>query len=254
MDPDAVVALASSTFTGTSSHEAPTLRSGDDEVSLQHGLHESVNERTASVLDALAELCVHNSKHDVVAVGLRLSLPEVQLLVATNDKTPDRDTIKHLKEVWHALNKISDEHFSKTSDKNINMDVLSPEITASTEEEQSLCNDLLRRLYHYSYDKLLRRHDKYWKVLEEFQKALEKEHDLTDENEDASQILQTFVNHLRDLTGKITLCEKNNWEVDDTELKEDLLGLLDETLSTATAMLVDRTACDTWMSKVNCEF
>jgi hypothetical protein len=45
-----------------------------------------VNERTTSVLDAIATICAANAKSDVVAVAMKLALPTICFVIAANDE------------------------------------------------------------------------------------------------------------------------------------------------------------------------
>ena len=65
------------------------------------------------MLDALAAICIKKEQHDVTAVALKLKLKthKIQLFLATNDETPNQETVKHLKDVWRILKKLSDLYF-----------------------------------------------------------------------------------------------------------------------------------------------
>jgi hypothetical protein len=259
MNPDAVVALASSTFIGNSSQEAPMLRSNGHPMSLQNGLHQQVNDRTVPILDALAELCVQDPNEDVIAIGLRLQLPKVQLLVATNDVTPKDTTIQHINEIWHLLKQISDRHFADKSHEleDVDMGGMSPNIYCSTEEEMSLYNDLLRRIYRYCYLKFRKRHDKYWKVFQQFNEAwvaLRREQGYVDERMDLLNVLGDFASHLATIESDIETYRLKNWNVDDNQMSDEFVPLLEITSDEAKTILADGTACERWMEKVNCEF
>jgi hypothetical protein len=265
MNPDAVVALVSSTFKGNSSHEAPMLRSNSSgpPMSLRNGLHPQVNDRTVHILDALAELCVEVPDEDVVAIGMRLRLPNIQLLVATNDVTPKDTTIQHVNELWNLLKQISDRYFAGKAHElvDVGMGGMSPEVYCSTEEEMSLYNDLLRRVFRYGYLKFRRRHDKYWKVFEKFYDAwaaLRDESNYEDENEDLLNVLGPFMSHLGTLSAVIDAYHFKNWNVDDHQFNEFFTPLSELMMDEASTILADPTACERWMGKVmgkvNCEF
>jgi hypothetical protein len=242
MNPDAVVALVSSTFKGNSSQETPMLR-----------LHQQVNDRTVPILDALAELCVEDPNEDVVAIGLRLHLPNVQLLVATNDVTPKDTTIQHINELWNLLKQISDRHFADKFHELVDVG-MSPKVYCSTEEEMSLCSDLLRRVFRYGYLKFRKRHDKYWKVFEKFHDAWVALGDEQNYGEDLLDVLGPFMEDLANLSSDIDTYHRKNWNVDNRQMTKDLTPLLELILEGADTILADPTACERWMEKVNCEF
>jgi hypothetical protein len=234
MDPNTVVALASSSFKGTGRE-----------------LHDNVhNEPTVPVLDALAELCVQNPKHDVIAIGLRLHLPAIQLLVATNDETPDTATIQHLNEIWSLLKKISDQHLAG---KKIDMEVDSRSIYRPTKEEQSLTNQLVRRVCQHSYLLFRKRHAKYLTVIEDFYRARREQQDFPDEIEDLLKVLESVLSYLRLISDTIEAYHRDNCKVDDIRMNQDFMPLLRDILVKANTLLADVEVCERWMSQVNCE-
>jgi hypothetical protein len=252
MNPDAVVALVSSTFKGNRSQEASMGHRHP--MSLRTGRRQQVNDRTVPILDAFAALCVEDPNEDVVAIGLRLHLPKVQLLVATNDVIPKDTTIQHINELWALLQKISDRHFPAKSHE---LGGMSGKVYLSTEEEMFLYNDLLRRVYRYGYLKFRKRHDKCWKVFEKFHEAwvaFRDEQNYEDERKDLLKLLGPFMSHLDVLSSDIDTYHRKNWNVDDRQMSEDFTPLLEVILEEANTILADRTACERWMEKVNCEF
>jgi hypothetical protein len=56
-----------------------------------------VNERTASVLDAIATICVAKAKSDVVAVAIKLALPTICFVIAANDEQRGPGITDHLR-------------------------------------------------------------------------------------------------------------------------------------------------------------
>jgi hypothetical protein len=236
MDPSTVVALVSSTFAGTGRE-----------------LHDDVHhlEPMVPALDALAELCVHNPMHDVVAIGLRLQLPTAQLLVATNDETPDTATMKHLNEIWCLLKKISDQRFSE---QQIDMAVDSRTISRSTEQERSLITQLFRRVYQYSYLMFRKRHAKYFTVIEDFYRARVELQDFPHEIEDFLKALESVLSSLPLISDTVEAYHRDNWKVDDTRMSRDFVPLAGGILRKANTLFAGIAVCETWMSQVNCEF
>jgi hypothetical protein len=246
MNSDAVVALASSTFVGNSSQEASMLRSSPT-TSLQNGVDGQLHDRTVPILDAFAELCVQDPSNDVVAIGLRLNLPNIQLLVATNDVEPNETTLTHIKKIWSLLKQISDSHFSHKADKlrNVDMDALSPEISFEAE--------LLRLVYQYGYLKVCQRRDKYWKTFVEFVEAA-RDAGFSNLDEDDQWLLSnimSFLQHLEIISSKIDDYHSCNWSVSSREMDYDFKPHLTRTLDDAKRILDDLTGCERLTEKFN---
>jgi hypothetical protein len=259
MNSDAVVALASSTFKGNSSQEASMLRSSPT-TPFQYGVDGQLHDRTVPILDALAELCVHDPCEDVVAIGLRLNLPDVQLLIATNDVKPNETTLTHIKEIWSLLKQISDLHFFDKADElqNVKMDALSPELSFEAGQKQFLYNKLLRLVYQYGYLKVCHRRDKYWKTFVRFLEAAP-DADFSNLDEDDQSLLSnviSFLQHLKTISSMINDYHSRNWSVSNHEMDSDFTPYLTRTLDDAKRILDDLTGCErlTEIVNVDCEF
>src|SRR6266516_1923896 len=61
--------------------------------------------RLAPVLDSIANLCVREPYHEVVAVALRVH-NDVYLIITTNSHVPSA-TVNHLHNLWKALKQLS---------------------------------------------------------------------------------------------------------------------------------------------------
>ena len=257
MNPDAVVALAAATFGKTSSTKALGLRSSTGE--LTDGLHPDLDHRTVPVLDALAAICVKKDQHDVAAVALKLKLPKIELFLATNDETPEQETVKHLKDVWQILKELSDLHFHGSDEKKeVDLREDSPPLQLSTEKQHSLVNKLHRLVYKHSYLKLSRRHDKYEKVIQRFwdllnDKNSKNKEDFMDEEEQSlrGQMLRLTVC----LAGYLRLLDEYHevdWNVDDNQMSK-FTALLGGILKLAKIILADGEACERWMDELKCK-
>ena len=257
MNPDAVVALAATTFGNTSSAKACELRSSTSE--LTNGLHPDLNHRTVPVLDALAAICVKKGQHDAAAVALKLKLPKIELFLATNDKTPKQETVEHLKDVWRILEELSHLHFHGVDEKKkVDLREDSPPLQLPTKEQQSLANKLHCLVYKHSYPKLCKRHEKYWKVIRRFwgllkDKNSKNKEDVMDEEE---QLLQEQMRRLiaglkfyRRLLGEY---HDVDWDVDDIQLSK-FTSLLEGILHLADSLLTGSDACERWMDELKCE-
>jgi hypothetical protein len=252
MDSDAVVALMSSTFRGNSSHRASELGSGGDSIPLLNRLHPQVNRRTVAILDALAELSVKNPTADVVAIGLRVRLPTVQLVVATNDQTPTAATIQHIQKIWDLLKEISAEHFARIVLREVDRHKKSSIMVSQSEKENALYCQLLREVFQYGYFKFFKRHEKYFNVLttiEEAWKTMKKEQRGLEDN--STEKLERFVCSLRVIAKDVQGYHQDNWKVSDDDLAERFAPLLKQQLEDGKAILADKWACENWMKMVD---
>jgi hypothetical protein len=255
MDSDAVVALVSSTFRGNSSHRASELCSWGDSIPLLNGLHPQVNARTVPILDALAELSVKDPKADVVAIGLRVRLPTVQLIVATNDQTPTDATIQHIQKIWDLLKEFSAEHFARKAQYEVDMGKKSPIMRIQSEKETALYCQLLREVFQYGYLKFLKRHKKYFTVFNTFEEAWVKMNkEQRGFEDDSTEKLGNLVSALDLIAELVQLYHRDNWKVSDDDLAESFAPVLEQILLYGKAILDDKLSCETWMKMVDSKF
>ena len=123
-----------------------------------------LHERTVAVLDALAAVCV-NSSRSVVAIGL--TMKPVQLVVATNNEVPSHTLVEHLKDTCSTLKTISDTKFSNTFPV-ATLRETSPELDLNDVKLEAAYHRFLLQSYKYSYDRMQKKHEKRWKIFEEF--------------------------------------------------------------------------------------
>ena len=265
VNPDAVVALAAATFGNTSSTDAREPRSSTSEPT--NGLHPDLNRRTAPILDALAAICVKGGQHDVAAVALKLELPRVELFLATNDETPEQDTIKHIQDVWRILKDLSHSRFRGTDgNEKVDLRKASPPHRFTDREQRSLVNDLHRLVYKHSYLKLCRRQEKYMKVILKLKSSLEpggkkstnKEEDPMAEDNDPTK--EEFLREsMLELIGFLDLYSTwlgeyhdDDWAVNDDKISKFTV-VLETIRNLAKIILGGGDACERWMDKLNCE-
>ncbi|KAN0070348.1 hypothetical protein V8E54_011217 [Elaphomyces granulatus] len=167
MNPDMGVALATEIL--SSFYPKDILRhSRFPSMHLKHGLNAHVNERTASVLDAIAAICVAKSKSDVVAVALKLTLPTVCFVIAANDERRGPNITDHLRTAWGILKDISDLAGSN-DDEEVKMDVESPE-----ESEILRIYIFYYHIYTFCHAKVIRRYNNHKPILESFYQMIKK--------------------------------------------------------------------------------
>jgi len=250
MDPDAEVALAVATLMGSSSDKAVsvTVRSSGHSI-LQNGPRSAPHDRTIPVLDAFAEICVKASGSGVAAIALKMpsattksttatndGTPKmrsltIELIIATNNKSPSPETIDHLVTVWGLLKKISDQRFSG-SGTNVNLRERFPPVDIQNEKEQAVYDELFPHIYRYSYLKVQQRYKKYWSILERFtdlhQEWMKRVQDSRDRGKKAQDDEDKKINYKSDLfthlgdmvvlvqavNDRLIHFHENRWEVD----------------------------------------
>ena len=266
MNPDAVVALAAATFGNTSSTEARGLRSCTSEPT--NGLHPVLNHRTVPILDAFAAICVKGGQHDVAAVALKLELPRVELFLATNDETPEQETIKHIQDVWRILKDLSHSRFRGAGgDEKVDLRKASPPHRFTDREQRSLVNDLHRLVYKHSYLKLCRRQEKYMKVILKLKSLLEpggkqstnKEEDFMDEDNDSTKkeeylrgSMLRLVKYLGLYSARLGEYHDVDWAVNADQMSKFTVYLA-RIRELAKIILDGGDACERWMDKLNCK-
>ena len=160
MNPGAVVALATEILSSFCPKNI-LRRSRFPRMHLRHGLNAHVNERTASVLDAIAAICVSKSKSDVVAVALKLTLCFV---IAANDERRGPTITDHLRTTWGILKNISDLAGHNDKDE-VNMDAESP-VKKFEESEIMLIYMFYHHIYTFCHAKVIHRFNKQKPILD----------------------------------------------------------------------------------------
>ena len=134
---------------------------------------------TVAVLDALAYVSMDKSS-PAVAVGLTMN--PLQLVVATNEDNPTDTMLEHLNTICSTLKTIFDTKFPQKL-SHVNLREVSPKPDLMDVRLDALCNDLLLRLYKYSYGRWKEKHLKRWKVVEAFRNQLQLWEDADQETE-----------------------------------------------------------------------
>ena len=162
MNPDAIVALATIKVLGSSNpNPKNSLRHGEPDFQrgLKHGDH--IDNRTATVLDSIAAICISATRSSVVAAALKLSLPKIQLIPAANDEREIPRIVEHLTKVWNLLKCISDLAHSNLNQRDVNMNVETPDKPSNSVAEKLLLDDLYSHVSIYSRAVVLKRFKKH---------------------------------------------------------------------------------------------
>jgi hypothetical protein len=161
MNPDAIIALTTEVL--GSSKPKNSLRHN-----FQHSLHmhvPRVNKQTEVVLDSIAGICISEASSSVVAVVLKLSLPTILFIVASNDENKNPSIAEHLTKVWNLLKGISDLIISDLNREDIDMTLETPKRRSNSDAEESLADDFYSYVYVYSRAVVLKRLNKHEKNL-----------------------------------------------------------------------------------------
>ncbi len=191
---------------------------------LLHGSQLELHERTVAVLDALAALCAQE-KSSVVAIGLRMGTP-IELIIATNDKSPSNTIVDHLTTICSTLKNLSDQtfglEFPPADARNV-----SPAINMEDVRLQALYDELFLAVYRYSYDKLELQLAKRWSILEKFcvqysnwsrnlkQEAREQDAEVNR----FFQRMELFQAYSLDFQDTMLDCHRIGWKVEPAQMK-----------------------------------
>jgi hypothetical protein len=228
-NPDAIAALAAKVL-GTA-HPRSSLR--DSKPDLQHGPNLHVDSRTATVLDSIAGICIREAKSSVVAVALKLSLPTVQFIIASDDESKTPAIANHLTDVWNFLKAISDLTLSGLKRDDVDMESDTPDRGSNTSREMALVNSFYSYVYSYSCDAILRRFDKHEERLAAFVDILKASaeqpaNDINIKVKDEILPVQVILEMILEMIPIIreTLeSSKGNFKKTNKELREDLVTL-----------------------------
>lgn len=172
-DPHVLVALVSATI-GHKIHLGDADRnhiSSIDLSTINHGIvHDrATNLRTFPVLDAIASLSVSAPESQVIAVALQMDNEnkEVRLTIAENGEV-SQDVIDHITEVWAMMRTLSDINNGLLLEPHSIRDP-SPPVPHPTALTGPYLLEMTRQLYSFSIEKILKRFNKWWGGLKEFE-------------------------------------------------------------------------------------
>jgi len=139
------------------------------------------------VLDALAAIAVSGEKHEVIAIALRLTKSEIELVVSGNAGVPQK-TIEFLNTVWQQLKELS-EHYSKRHTGSRGDRGTSPPMHRPNPSDEPLHDALYQCIFKFSIAKVRKQFTKYWKQLVTFKEGYElwckgQKADFVDETQD----------------------------------------------------------------------
>jgi len=135
-------------------------------------------ERTFPILDALASICVSESKSQVVAIGLQLQLNDSKLcLTLAENKKVKQSLVDYLHEVWGMLRTLSgifraDRVGSGRPGPVFQYRKVSPRMPDGVASDARI--GLFRHIYLYTRSKNQNRFEKWWDPLSEFMERFHK--------------------------------------------------------------------------------
>ena len=111
--------------------------------------------RLAKSLDSLANLCVSETNHEVIATALRVDYKaeSIELIVASNTNVQD-STVSHLQEIWRTLQRMS-----TLSHEKLNLDPLRKTPPRNVEDAQvsELSDEFIQLCLEFSFSRLQKR-------------------------------------------------------------------------------------------------
>jgi OTT_1508-like deaminase len=111
--------------------------------------------RLAKSLDSLANLCVSETNHEVIATALRVDYKaeSIELIVASNTNVQD-STVSHLQEIWRTLQRMS-----TLSHEKLNIDRLqkTPPRNVDDAEVSKLSDKFIQLCLEFSFSRLQKR-------------------------------------------------------------------------------------------------
>ena len=148
------------------SGEAEDIRSTDvDNITYYYGpfaTYPDANRRVAPFLDALAAVAVSKERGEVIALALRLTKSNLELIISGNTTIPP-ETIEYLHALWDRLKALADVYSKrhvgpiKCGDRDT-----SPPMGGEHSWEDPLYNSLHQLIFKFCITKFRRQCKKYW--------------------------------------------------------------------------------------------
>ena len=166
--PDATLCIAlmeASRLQNRRSAEVVDSRSTDvDSITYYHGpfaTHPEANWRVAPFLDALAAVAVSKERREVIAVALRLTKSNLELIISGNATIPP-ETINYLHTLWDFLRTLADVYYKQRTRpiKNEDRDI-SPPMRGELPQQDALYS-FHRLIFKFCIAKFRKQFTKYW--------------------------------------------------------------------------------------------
>lgn len=229
------------------SEDAEGIRNVDPNIKYVDGsLSDISNKRFCVVLDALAELAVSAEKHEVIAVALRLTDSKVHLIVSGNQELP-QNTVDHLNALWTKLQILSRIFHL------LQLDQPSGELDNSPFSEDKftphLVDGFYKQIYQFSFAKLKKRFEKYWKQLWGFIKAYNEWEDAKKTAIDPAdmfkfQKFRRMLMNLQTFSSYLSECHK------DDQKWNGVVKYMNNAKVYAMEVLESPTNCEVWANRV----
>ena len=255
-NPDTMVALTAALLSGKVSPQADDIRSSVVSSNPTSGLHD----RTCAVLDALAALCVCESKSEVIAIGCRFEKPNAELIIASNNGPPPDLTLKHLQNIWELLRDISDHVFSRKEFSTTSCPD-SPPFNLTHSYGDTFCHKLFIDVYKHIFKVAQKRCAKYLPILQAFNKQYrgwlacqrsKVRHGQAVAEwkcEKTFEKFQILMGVLNSMNEQILALQKKAWVADANEV-DYFIQLWWHIYDGGREVLEDGLACDTWADDV----
>ena len=206
----------------------------------------------APFLDALAAVAVSKERGEVIAIALRLTKSNLELIISGNT-TILPETIEYLHALWGLLGALADvcskRHTSpmKSGDRDT-----SPPMRRELPQEDPPYNSLHRHIFKFCIAKFRRQFTKYWSKIDAFGRNhgawRRAQSDFVDETQEN---FESF----RDMCRSLELCSDLLSELEENPDDEGLLDTLIQAMSMAyefaKVVLDSPTNCETWVSRIS---
>ncbi|KAF8542398.1 hypothetical protein BDD12DRAFT_825057 [Trichophaea hybrida] len=234
------------------SAEAKEIRSTNlNEITYHHGPfteHKAANQRIAPVMDALATIAVSEREHEVIAVALRLTGSDVELIVSGNTVVP-QETIQFLKTVWQQLKELSKHYSMRHTGPRGDRDITPP----MNHQNEFLHDALCRYVFKFSIARFRKQFTKYWVRIFAFVEGYRawKKGQLPDFIDETKDNFAIFTLLFRCLVTCSNMLSKLEQDPKDEESLKRLINYMQLADIRAEEVLVSLTDCETWVSRVS---
>ena len=238
------------------SGEAEDIRSTDvDNITYHHGpfaTHPDANRRVAPFLDALAAVAVSKERGEVIAIALRLTKSNLELIISGNTTIPP-ETIEYLHVLWDLLRALADVYSKRRAGpiKSGDRDT-SPPMGREHPRKDPLCNPLHQLIFKFCMEKFRRQFTKYWDKIDTFgrnhgawRRAQSNFVDETKENYDR------FCDMCRILEVCGIMLSKLKQNPDDNDSLDKLILGMSLAYNDSKKVLDSPSDCETWVSRIS---
>ena len=238
------------------SAEAVDIRSTDvDNITYHHrpfATHPDANRRVAPFLDALAAVAVSKERGEVIAIALRLTKSNLELIISGNTTVPP-ETIEYLHALWGLLRALADVYSKRHTRPNQPGDRdASPPMRREHPQKDPLYTSLHQLIFKFCIAKLRRQFTKYWGKIRAFGRDhgawRRAQSDFVDETKENFDRFRDMCSSLEVCAIMLSKLERNPG---DEESWNMLIHAMSMAYEIAKIVLDSPTDCETWVSRIS---